>query len=158
MGKLTILCFLVLLSLLFYSSNSYDGSRRQQIGTSFDCKQMSPKVDCIKNSKCRWCTSEDIDDMCFSSAEAWRLPQHVFTCNWRPSWWYFEVPNIAASASPIFSFFFIIGKPRICISCRMNEVWTVDCSLLGVFRNRVLILCWSDYLFIALSFPCSIWD
>jgi len=36
-------------------------------------------------SSCEWCKSEHIDDACFSSSEAWRLPPQVFVCTKRSS-------------------------------------------------------------------------
>ncbi|KAG5015455.1 hypothetical protein JHK85_021591 [Glycine max] len=38
------------------------------------CGELVLKSQCSENSKCRWCTSEDLDDMCFSKSEALRLP------------------------------------------------------------------------------------
>ncbi|CBI30733.3 unnamed protein product, partial [Vitis vinifera] len=40
-----------------------------------DCNEMASNSQCSQNSKCRWCRSDALDDMCFSKAEAWRLPQ-----------------------------------------------------------------------------------
>ncbi|XXG56707.1 hypothetical protein AAC387_Pa03g4053 [Persea americana] len=45
------------------------------------CKEMPSKAECVRNPKCRWCRSESIDDICFSSIEARRLPQQVFSCD-----------------------------------------------------------------------------
>jgi hypothetical protein len=36
-------------------------------------------------SSCEWCKSEHIDDACFSSSEAWKLPPQVFVCTKRSS-------------------------------------------------------------------------
>ncbi|KAG5136407.1 hypothetical protein JHK82_021138 [Glycine max] len=44
------------------------------------CGELVLKSQCSENSKCRWCTSEDLDDMCFSKSEALRLPHQVFSC------------------------------------------------------------------------------
>uniref|UniRef100_A0A251IYI8 PSI domain-containing protein n=1 Tax=Manihot esculenta TaxID=3983 RepID=A0A251IYI8_MANES len=52
--------------------------RRQQIPI---CSEMVSRSLCSPNPNCRWCVSEALDDMCFSKAEAWRLPQQVFVCN-----------------------------------------------------------------------------
>ena len=46
------------------------------------CGELVLKSQCSENSKCRWCTSEDLDDMCFSKSEALRLPHQVFSCAW----------------------------------------------------------------------------
>ncbi|KAK8468977.1 hypothetical protein PHAVU_006G171300 [Phaseolus vulgaris] len=40
-----------------------------------NCGELVAQSQCSRNSKCSWCTSEDLDDMCFSKSEAWRLPQ-----------------------------------------------------------------------------------
>ncbi|XVF27432.1 hypothetical protein REPUB_Repub14bG0106200 [Reevesia pubescens] len=45
-----------------------------------NCGDMVSRSQCLQNPKCRWCRSEALDDMCFSKAEAWRLPQQVFLC------------------------------------------------------------------------------
>ncbi|XP_021659620.2 uncharacterized protein LOC110649376 isoform X2 [Hevea brasiliensis] len=45
---------------------------RQQIP---NCSEMVSGPLCSQNPNCRWCKSDALDDMCFSKAEAWRLPQ-----------------------------------------------------------------------------------
>ncbi|XP_027933221.1 uncharacterized protein LOC114188780 [Vigna unguiculata] len=45
-----------------------------------NCGELVAQSQCSRNSKCSWCTSEDLDDMCFSKSEAWRLPQQVYSC------------------------------------------------------------------------------
>ncbi|KAK1275034.1 hypothetical protein QJS04_geneDACA025087 [Acorus gramineus] len=45
------------------------------------CKERATRGDCVKSPKCRWCRSEALDDMCFASSEAWRLPHQVFSCD-----------------------------------------------------------------------------
>ncbi|KAK9267989.1 hypothetical protein L1049_010427 [Liquidambar formosana] len=45
------------------------------------CSEMVSKSQCARNSKCRWCSSRDLDDMCFTKSEAWRLPDLVFSCD-----------------------------------------------------------------------------
>ena len=44
------------------------------------CTEASTKLQCLKNSKCRWCQSEVLDDTCFTKSEAFRLPSQVFSC------------------------------------------------------------------------------
>ncbi|KAH1217842.1 hypothetical protein GmHk_13G038391 [Glycine max] len=39
------------------------------------CGELVALSQCSQNSKCSWCTSEVLDDMCFTKSEAWRLPQ-----------------------------------------------------------------------------------
>ncbi|XP_038723734.1 uncharacterized protein LOC120015395 [Tripterygium wilfordii] len=46
-----------------------------------DCGQMVSRSHCSQNPQCRWCRSDELDDMCFSKTEARRLPQQVFTCD-----------------------------------------------------------------------------
>ncbi|OVA16130.1 hypothetical protein BVC80_8927g10 [Macleaya cordata] len=46
-----------------------------------NCREKNSKSQCLQNTKCKWCRSDAIDDMCFSSSEAWRLPQQVFFCD-----------------------------------------------------------------------------
>ncbi|TVU01573.1 hypothetical protein EJB05_52945, partial [Eragrostis curvula] len=48
------------------------------------CRDLATRGDCVASgggSRCRWCRSEQLDDMCFGAAEAWRLPLQVFTCD-----------------------------------------------------------------------------
>lgn len=45
-----------------------------------NCTEAATKLQCLKNSKCRWCRSEVLDDMCFTKSEAFRLPSQVFIC------------------------------------------------------------------------------
>ncbi|XVE88262.1 hypothetical protein DITRI_Ditri19aG0055700 [Diplodiscus trichospermus] len=40
-----------------------------------NCGEMVSRSQCSHNPKCRWCRSDALDDMCFSKAEARRLPQ-----------------------------------------------------------------------------------
>lgn len=47
-----------------------------------NCTEAATKLQCLKNSKCRWCRSEVVDDMCFTKSEAFRLPSQVFICEW----------------------------------------------------------------------------
>ncbi|KAL4182512.1 hypothetical protein AMTRI_Chr11g93630 [Amborella trichopoda] len=49
----------------------------RMLSESSHCEAMASKNDCLKSLKCRWCRGEGIDDMCFSSNEAWRLPKQV---------------------------------------------------------------------------------
>ncbi|KAL2343254.1 hypothetical protein Fmac_004539 [Flemingia macrophylla] len=48
------------------------------------CGELVLKSQCSENSKCRWCTSDDLDDLCFSKSEALRLPHQVFSCAFIP--------------------------------------------------------------------------
>jgi hypothetical protein len=48
------------------------------------CQDLATQGECVANgggSRCRWCRSEELDDMCFGAAEAWRLPRQVFSCD-----------------------------------------------------------------------------
>ncbi|KAG4977740.1 hypothetical protein JHK86_037214 [Glycine max] len=45
------------------------------------CGELVALSQCSQNSKCSWCTSEVLDDMCFTKSEAWRLPQQVYSCS-----------------------------------------------------------------------------
>ncbi|KAJ7968784.1 E3 ubiquitin-protein like [Quillaja saponaria] len=58
---------------------SLDGSVRrifgiQRTNQAPNCAEMVSLTQCSQNSNCRWCRSEDLEDICFSKAEAWRLP------------------------------------------------------------------------------------
>nr|AFK35155.1 unknown [Lotus japonicus] len=60
-----------------------DSSTRRLFGSSRaipSCGELVLKSQCSQNSKCSWCTSQDLDDMCFSKSEALRLPNQVFSC------------------------------------------------------------------------------
>jgi len=94
--QLLILSFLavaiLVLSTLVQSSNASSSSlhdrvllARQRNAARFQipsCSEMVSRSQCSHNPNCKWCKSEVLDDMCFSKAEAWRLPQQVFLCNW----------------------------------------------------------------------------
>uniref|UniRef100_A0ACD5W3F1 Uncharacterized protein n=1 Tax=Avena sativa TaxID=4498 RepID=A0ACD5W3F1_AVESA len=48
------------------------------------CRDLATRGECVASgggSRCRWCRSEALDDMCFGVAEAWRLPNEVFSCD-----------------------------------------------------------------------------
>ena len=48
------------------------------------CSDLATRGECVASgggSRCRWCRSEALDDMCFGAAEAWRLPNQVFSCD-----------------------------------------------------------------------------
>ncbi|KAK7400195.1 hypothetical protein VNO78_11395 [Psophocarpus tetragonolobus] len=49
-----------------------------------NCGHLLLKSQCSENSKCSWCTSHDLDHMCFSKSEALRLPPQVFSCAFIP--------------------------------------------------------------------------
>ncbi|KAM0923922.1 hypothetical protein ACQ4PT_005223 [Festuca glaucescens] len=56
------------------------GSGRAEEG----CRDLATRGACVASgggSRCRWCRSEALDDMCFGAAEAWRLPNQVFSCD-----------------------------------------------------------------------------
>ncbi|EOA36491.1 hypothetical protein CARUB_v10011144mg [Capsella rubella] len=44
------------------------------------CCEMRSRSQCSAFPRCRWCRSEALDDLCFSKAEALRLPSQVFLC------------------------------------------------------------------------------
>ncbi|RID51248.1 hypothetical protein BRARA_H01926 [Brassica rapa] len=44
------------------------------------CCEMRTRSQCSGFPRCRWCRSEALDDLCFSKAEALRLPSQVFRC------------------------------------------------------------------------------
>ncbi|OAY78739.1 hypothetical protein ACMD2_02215 [Ananas comosus] len=47
-----------------------------------ECRELGSREECARSPRrCRWCRSDAIDDMCFGSAEAWRLPHQVFSCD-----------------------------------------------------------------------------
>ncbi|CAM0882524.1 unnamed protein product [Alopecurus aequalis] len=49
-----------------------------------ECRDLATRSECVasgRGSRCRWCRSEALDDMCFGAAEAWRLPNQVFSCD-----------------------------------------------------------------------------
>ncbi|KAJ6926105.1 hypothetical protein NC651_010524 [Populus alba x Populus x berolinensis] len=92
--QLLILSFLavaiLVLSTLVQSSNASSSSSshdrvllaRQRNAARFQipsCSEMVSRSQCSHNPNCKWCKSEVLDDMCFSKAEAWRLPQQL--CN-----------------------------------------------------------------------------
>ncbi|KAI4298176.1 hypothetical protein L6164_031767 [Bauhinia variegata] len=82
--------FLLLFGSLCQSSHGFprydpeDSSNRRLFGSRGkqlpNCRELVSQNQCSQSSKCRWCRSEDLDDMCFDKAEAWRLPQQVFSC------------------------------------------------------------------------------
>ncbi|XP_027339481.1 uncharacterized protein LOC113853182 [Abrus precatorius] len=45
-----------------------------------NCGELVVQSQCSHYSKCSWCTSEVLDDMCFAKSEAWRLPHQVYSC------------------------------------------------------------------------------
>ncbi|KAJ4981899.1 hypothetical protein NE237_032736 [Protea cynaroides] len=92
----TVLILFLVLSAFHGSSSSLGvGDGREISANSFrnlrglkknkrmipDCAQKPTKSECLQGgSKCRWCQSDAIDDMCFTFSEAWRLPPQVFSC------------------------------------------------------------------------------
>ncbi|KAJ6935780.1 hypothetical protein NC652_010722 [Populus alba x Populus x berolinensis] len=95
--QLLILSFLavaiLVLSTLVQSSNASSSSSssshdrvllaRQRNAARFQipsCSEMVSRSQCSHNPNCKWCKSEVLDDMCFSKAEAWRLPQQKQSC------------------------------------------------------------------------------
>ncbi|WOK95719.1 hypothetical protein Cni_G04426 [Canna indica] len=55
--------------------------RRARDGGGADCRAMASRSKCLERSdRCRWCRSDALDDMCFGSGEAWRLPHQIFSC------------------------------------------------------------------------------
>ncbi|KAI3994528.1 hypothetical protein MKX01_014336 [Papaver californicum] len=57
------------------------GGVRRKNQTPYNCTELVLKSNCLQNTKCKWCRSDVVDDMCFSSLESWRLPQQVFFCD-----------------------------------------------------------------------------
>ncbi|KAK7359176.1 hypothetical protein VNO77_01124 [Canavalia gladiata] len=65
-----------------------DGSSRRRSSRAKmipNCGEVVLKSECREKSKCMWCISEHLDDMCFSKSEALRLPLQVFSCANLPS-------------------------------------------------------------------------
>ncbi|KAK4271753.1 hypothetical protein QN277_020396 [Acacia crassicarpa] len=88
-----LLPILLLLASLFQPSHGFslhgrgmpdDNSTRRLFGSRagqrLNCGDLAVLSQCSQNSKCSWCRSEVLDDMCFSRTEAWRLPPEVFSC------------------------------------------------------------------------------
>ncbi|KAF9683712.1 hypothetical protein SADUNF_Sadunf04G0042700 [Salix dunnii] len=73
---------ILVLSTLVQSSNASSSSHdrvllarqrnaaRSQIPS---CSEMVSRSQCSHNPNCKWCNSEVLDDMCFSTAEAWSV-------------------------------------------------------------------------------------
>ena len=90
----SIILVLLLASLCHTSHgvSPYDGSTRRLFGPKRltvppSCGELVLESQCSQNSKCSWCTSKDLDDMCFTKSEALRLPHQVFSCGlirWDP--------------------------------------------------------------------------
>ncbi|KAL5226910.1 hypothetical protein ABZP36_015175 [Zizania latifolia] len=61
------------------------GKRKGGAGRAeVECSDLATRGECVASgggSRCRWCRSEALDDMCFGAAEAWRLPHQVFYCD-----------------------------------------------------------------------------
>ncbi|XVF87268.1 hypothetical protein PTKIN_Ptkin18bG0105500 [Pterospermum kingtungense] len=55
---------------------AFQRNNRNQIP---NCGEKVSRSQCLQNPKCRWCRSEALDDMCFSKAEARRLPQQILS-------------------------------------------------------------------------------
>ncbi|KAI4304430.1 hypothetical protein MLD38_039942 [Melastoma candidum] len=64
-------------SLLAASRRRADTSLRQE---EADCGKMGSGTECRENPSCRWCLSNEVNDMCFSKSESLRLPQQIFSC------------------------------------------------------------------------------
>ncbi|KAL7606868.1 hypothetical protein Lser_V15G16289 [Lactuca serriola] len=45
-----------------------------------ECGEIVSRSLCSKNTDCRWCQSDVLDDTCFSKSESSRLPSHIFAC------------------------------------------------------------------------------
>ncbi|XP_058735814.1 uncharacterized protein LOC131607878 [Vicia villosa] len=80
-------CFLFLFVFQpFHAVVAEDGLFRRPFSTHkrpvvFSCRDLVLKSKCSQNSKCRWCTSQVLDDTCFDKSEALRLPHQVFSCS-----------------------------------------------------------------------------
>ncbi|CAA6664948.1 unnamed protein product [Spirodela intermedia] len=76
-----VLSLLAVVLLLVSGSSAAYTARTGGAGAPPDCRELRSEAECARSSRrCRWCTSEVLDDMCFGAAEAWRLPQQVFAC------------------------------------------------------------------------------
>ncbi|KAL4349107.1 hypothetical protein HN51_030181 [Arachis hypogaea] len=72
----------IFLVLLLLHSTMYKPSyqTRGVLGYTSNCGEHVVQSQCSRNTRCSWCTSEVLDDMCFTKAEAWRLPHQVYSC------------------------------------------------------------------------------
>ncbi|CAL0334701.1 unnamed protein product [Lupinus luteus] len=90
-----LLTFLLLHSSFYQPSHGFsrygrqiteDPSTRQLFGSKRsthvpkNCGELLVQSQCSQNPKCSWCKSDDLDDMCFTKSEAWRLPHQVYSC------------------------------------------------------------------------------
>lgn len=55
-------------------------SRRKLLGED-ECLSIAKKVHCLSTEYCRWCRSVVLDDSCFGTSEALRLPSTIFDCS-----------------------------------------------------------------------------
>ncbi|XP_073109065.1 uncharacterized protein [Elaeis guineensis] len=68
---------LLLLALLLHVATAKNESIS---GAILECRELASRSECQRSSRrCRWCRSDALDDMCFGSAEAWRLPHQGIT-------------------------------------------------------------------------------
>ncbi|KAF0920822.1 hypothetical protein E2562_037295 [Oryza meyeriana var. granulata] len=54
------------------------GAGRAEVKCS-DLATVAESVASCNGSRCQWCGSEALDDVCFGAAEPWRLPNQVFS-------------------------------------------------------------------------------
>ncbi|KAF0890526.1 hypothetical protein E2562_003741 [Oryza meyeriana var. granulata] len=57
-----------------------DGAGRAEV----ECSDLATEAECVASgsgSRCWWCRSEVLDNMCFDAAKTWRLPNQVFSCD-----------------------------------------------------------------------------
>ncbi|KAH6773587.1 hypothetical protein C2S52_003516 [Perilla frutescens var. hirtella] len=62
------------------SASDANSKNSNRVDPKRDCWEMGSRSECSQNTKCRWCPSNVLDDMCFSKSEASRLPSQVFSC------------------------------------------------------------------------------
>ncbi|KAL5053731.1 hypothetical protein RYX36_034413, partial [Vicia faba] len=76
----SLFCFIFLFFFQpFHAVVAEDASFRRPFSTHerpvvVNCRDLVLKSKCSQNSKCRWCTSQVLDDTCFAKSEALRLP------------------------------------------------------------------------------------
>ncbi|KAL4331764.1 hypothetical protein HN51_038577 [Arachis hypogaea] len=85
-SKVPFIVMVVLLASLWQISDGVSPTRRvfglkgKRFTVVPSCGELAMESQCSQNSKCSWCTSNDLDDMCFTKSEALRLPHQVFSC------------------------------------------------------------------------------
>ncbi|XP_062208576.1 uncharacterized protein LOC133910072 [Phragmites australis] len=82
----TLLALLLVCAAVVAASAAAAGAGKGGAGRAeaAPCRDLATRGECVASgagSRCRWCRSEALDDMCFGAAEAWRLPRQVFSCD-----------------------------------------------------------------------------